>query len=158
MNGELKTLCTRHLQFGWWSLTCFVVLGITLEACHALKLSWYLGTGAESRRLMWTLAHAHGTLLALVHIALAATCLLRPVPVTRRQRWASALLMAASVLLPGGFFLGGLHVFDGDPGLGIWLVPVGGVCLFLAAFLTALETLRPLPTELPDVGRADCAD
>jgi hypothetical protein len=135
-------LCVRHLQFAWWSLSCFVVLGITLEALHGFKVVWYLGKDAEIRRLLWTLAHAHGTLLSLVHAAFAFTYVAIPVPLTRRRRLASALLMAASVLLPGGFFLGGTFVYEGDPGLGIWLVPPGAVCLLAGVFLTATDVVR----------------
>jgi hypothetical protein len=138
----VKVLCLRHLQFAWWSLSCFVILGITLEALHGFKISWYLGKNAEIRRLMWTLAHAHGALLSLVHAAFAFTYFAMPVQLIWRQRLASALLMAASVLLPGGFFLGGTFVYEGDPGLGILLVPPGALCLFLGVFLTAIDVVR----------------
>lgn len=139
---DLKSLCARHLQFAWWSLLCFVILGITLEALHAFKIVWYLGPTSETRRLMWTLAHAHGALLSLVHAAFAFTYFALPTPVTRRLRLVSALLMAASVLLPGGFFLGGLFMFEGDPGLGVWVVPFGAICLLLSVFLTATDVAR----------------
>lgn len=138
----MRALCVRHLQFAWWSLACFVFLGITLEALHGFKVGWYLGKDAEIRRLLWTLAHAHGTLLALVHAAFAGTYFVMPVPVTWRQRLASGLLMAASVLLPGGFFLGGTFVYEGDPGLGIWLVPPGALGLLLGVVLTAIDVVR----------------
>jgi len=147
---EADTLTTRHLQFAWWSLVCFVVVGITLEALHAFKIGWYLEPPSQTRRLMWTLAHAHGTLLSLVHAAFAFTCFAMPAR-TRRRRAASPLLMAASVLLPGGFFLGGAFIWDGDPGLGIWLVPPGALCLLVAVLLTALDTVlaqRP-PSDPP---------
>jgi hypothetical protein len=136
---EAKTLCLRHLQFAWWSLLCFLTLGIILEALHAFKSPWYVGQPSEYRRLLWTLAHAHGTVMALVHAAFAFTYFAIPARIRWRHRFASALLMAASVLLPGGFFLGGTFVFDGDPGVGIWLVPVGALCLFLAVVLTAVD-------------------
>jgi hypothetical protein len=48
-------------------------------------------------------------------------------------------LLAASVLMPGGFLLGGIWVYAGDPGLGILLVPVGGVLLFAAVLCAALS-------------------
>jgi hypothetical protein len=64
------------------------------------------------------------------------------VQLTWRQRLASALLMAASVLLPGGFFVGGTFMYDGDPGLGILLAPPGAFCLFLGVFLTAIDLVR----------------
>lgn len=128
----------RHLQFAWWSLLCFVTLGITLEAMHALKIGWYLDEPFETRRLMWTLAHTHGTLLALVHAAFAFTIHVLPPNSTRRRGLVSPLLVAASVLMPGGFFLGGFFIYSGDPGLGVWLVPVGAVCLFTSVLVTAL--------------------
>jgi len=138
----VKALCLRHLQFACWSLLCYVILGITLEALHGFKIGWYLGKDAELRRLLWTLAHAHGTLLSLVHAVFAFTYYVIPAQLTGRQRLASALLMAASVLLPGGFFLGGTFVYEADPGLGIWLVPPGAICLLLCVSLTAIDVVR----------------
>lgn len=50
----------RHLRFGWWSLLFFLTFGLGLETLHGLKVGWYLDVENETRRLMWTLAHAHG--------------------------------------------------------------------------------------------------
>ncbi|MGE3408364.1 MAG: hypothetical protein AB7I37_16215 [Pirellulales bacterium] len=143
---DLKSLCLLHLQFAWWSLLCFVVMGITLEMLHAFKVRWYLEQDSEIRRLMWTLAHAHGALLSLVHVAFAATYWFLPRKMLGRHRLASALLMAASILLPGGFFLGGTFVYEGDPGMGVWLVPLGALSLFLAVLLTATDISRSQPS------------
>ena len=57
----------RNLRFGWWSLLVFLCVGAVLEALHGFKIGWYVDVGNETRRLMFTLAHAHGTLLALVN-------------------------------------------------------------------------------------------
>jgi hypothetical protein len=46
-------------------------------------------------------------------------------------------LIGASALLPLGFFLGGVEFYQGDPGLGILVVPVGAVLLLAALFLIA---------------------
>jgi len=46
-------------------------------------------------------------------------------------------LRGATCLMPAGFFLGGLFIYSGDPGLGILLVPAGGLLLVVAVFLTA---------------------
>ena len=54
-----------------------------------------------------------------------------------RLRLASTSLVFASVLLPGGFFLAGIRFYEGDPGLGIVLVPVGAALLLLTAGLAA---------------------
>ena len=127
----------RHRRFGWWALLCFLTLGIILEALHGFKLGWYLDVSNATRRLLWTLAHAHGVLLALVNLMFAVT--LRAFPEIRGGwcRLASPCLLAANVLLPGGFFLGGLYVYAGDPGLGVVVAPLGALLLFAAVFLTA---------------------
>ncbi len=128
----------RHLRFGWWSLLVFLALGLLLETLHGFKLGWYLDAGAEMRRLMFTLAHAHGTLLALVNIAAGLT--LRAVKDFAPKPSASHALLWGSVLLPAGFFLGGLVIHDGDPGLGVLLVPLGALALLygVASFVRSL--------------------
>lgn len=116
----------QHLRFGWSGLLVFAVLGVVLEALHAWKASTYLGVDNETRRLMWTLAHAHGVGLSLLQIAYAASLkLMAAVPLQLTSR----LLNAASVLVPLGFFLGGVNTYEADPGFGILLVPVGALAL-----------------------------
>ena len=95
------------------------------------------------RRLLWTLAHAHGTLLALTHVAFAAG-------LTQFGRWsekplrlASFLLIDALILLPLGFFLGGAWHTEVDPWVGILLVPVGAAFLLGAVALIAWAASRP---------------
>ena len=136
----------RHIRFGWWSLLTFVALGILLESLLAYKVTWYLGEDYENiRRLMWRLAHAHGTLLSLVHLLFAMTVHLVPATVSQRgARFASPCFMAASFLLPGGFFLGGIFTFEqhADPGMGIFLVPVGALMMVVAVLLTALGVTK----------------
>jgi len=126
----------RHLRFGWWSLLLFATLGLVLESLQGLKVRAYLDVSNETRRLMWTLAHAHGTLLAIVHVIFALTWRSAPASLPS-PRLISASLIAASVLLPGGFFLGGVTFYSGDPGVGVVLVPVGGVLLLCALFSIA---------------------
>jgi len=130
MTDSAKTppLTTRHLRFGWGSLLVFVLFGGVLEAMHGFKVDWYLSFGSETQRLMWRLAHAHGTLLSLVHIAFAVTM----ARVSTEPRVASASLLGASVALPGGFLLGAFGGAGDDPGVGIALVPVGLVLLVIA--------------------------
>ena len=126
----------RHLRFGWWSLLLFATLGLVLESLQGFKVRAYLDVANETRRLMWTLAHAHGTLLAIVHVIFALTWRSAPASLPS-PRLISASLIAASVLLPGGFFLGGVTFYSGDPGVGVVLVPVGGVLLLCALFSIA---------------------
>jgi hypothetical protein len=127
----------RHLRFGWWSLLLFTVLGLGLEILHGFKVSAYLDASNDTRRLMWTLAHAHGTLLALVHVLFGLTIWVAPEMATRSRSLISWCLIGASVLLPGGFFLGGIVFYGGDPGLSVLLVPIGAVVLMIAIFTLA---------------------
>jgi hypothetical protein len=141
-------LIRRHLQFGWWSLLIFLTAGLALEALHGFKVGLYLNVSNETRRLMWTLAHAHGTLLGLVNLAFAATLRALPAWPEPNRRFASSCLLAATVLMPAGFFLAGVFIYSGDPGLGILLVPAGGILLFAAVFLTARALRWFNPVEL----------
>jgi hypothetical protein len=127
-----------HLRFGWWCLLVFLTLGAVLEAMHGFKVAWYMNVANETRRLMWTLAHAHGTLLGLVNIAFGLTIRATPELASHWPSAASPCLLAASVLLPAGFFCGGVVIYAGDPGLAIFLVPVGAVALLAGVGLTAL--------------------
>jgi len=140
-----------HIRFGWWALLFFLGLGFVLELLHGFKIRLYLDVSNETRRLMWTLAHAHGALLGLIHILFGLTVLGIPGLPKGTVRLVSRCLVAASVLLPGGFFLGGVSFYSGDPGVGIALAPVGAISLIIAVSLTARAVSRALPT--PDVGR-----
>jgi len=123
----------RHLLVGWLAISVFVAMGILLEALHGVKSGYLLDVQNEARRHMWTLAHAHGTLIGLMNLAFAFS-------ITRIESWSekslllsSRSMLAATILVPGGFLLGGLTIYAGDPGLGILLVPPGGLLLLLAA-------------------------
>jgi hypothetical protein len=127
----------RNLRFGWWSLLVFLSLGAALETLHGFKIGWYVDVGNETRRLMFTLAHAHGTLLALVNIAAGLTG--RNVDRFSLRPSVSFALIWAAILLPAGFFLGGIVIYDGDPGLGVWLVPIGALLLFYSVARVAID-------------------
>lgn len=134
--GPPTTAIRHHLKVGWWALLLFLTFGIVLESLHAFKIGYYLNTTNQTRRFMWTLAHAHGTMLALINLAFAATLpLLALTPKSRKI--ASILLTGATVLMPAGFFLGGFVFYGGDPGFGILLLPLGAVFLLVAVFLAA---------------------
>ena len=134
-------LAARHLRAGWWGLLLFLSLGLILEALHGFKIGFYLDVNNDTRRLMWTLAHAHGVLLSLVQLAFSATIpgLSRSSAATRLPL-ASKCLLASMALLPGGFFLGGIMVDGGDPWVGVLLVPVGGLLLLVGVLCCALCT------------------
>jgi hypothetical protein len=132
--GDLARL---HLRVGWWALLFFLSAGAALEAMHGFKLGFYLDVSNETRRLTWTLAHAHGTLLSILNLVFAATLSLAPAWTGGSRVVASRCLVGSLILLPMGFLLGGIFVHGGDPGLGVLLVPPGALLLFVAVLLAA---------------------
>jgi hypothetical protein len=135
----------RHMHIGWWGLLVFVALGVALETLHGLKVGGYLDPDRKLRRLLWTLAHAHGTLLSLVNITFALTLDRVGTWGHRRLQLASFLLIDALLLLPAGFFLGGIGHSETDPSPGILLVPVGALALVIAVALIAWSVPRSDP-------------
>ena len=131
----------KHQRVGWWTLLVFLGLGFALEALHGLKVSWYLDAGMQPRRLMWTLAHAHGTLVALIHIAFAATLRTEACAAAWVRR-ASPCLVSSSILLPGGFFLGGIMIQGGDPNPAVLIVPIAALVLIYGVVCAALALER----------------
>lgn len=121
------------MRFGWLCLGIFTLLGLGLDACHALKVPFYLDAGHETTRLLLRLAHSHGTGLALLNIAYALTA--KAYPAVARPL-ASTCLLGATILMPAGFFLGGLWAKQ-DPGLGVMLVPAGVLALLAGIFVVA---------------------
>lgn len=112
-----------HLRWGYGLLLVFMVGGLMLEALHAIKLGFYLDQSL--RRELWVLAHAHGALLAVLNLAYAATApALLPVErIGPIGRW----LRFGALLMPLGFFLGGIGNSESDPSLFILLTPLGAL-------------------------------
>ena len=135
---EKSQVVHRHLRLGWTLLLAFLSLGIVLETLHAFKVDLYMNTENQTRRLLWTLAHAHGTLLAIIHLVFAATLRFLPRENPKLQSSGSRCLTAASILMPAGFFLGGVSFYGGDPGLGTILLPIGAILLLMAVLRTVL--------------------
>jgi len=136
-----STYARTHLRFGWWALFAFATLGMALELLHGFKVQMYLAVSNETRRLMWTLAHAHGVLLAVINIIFALGIEAGRVP-TRNVPRISTMLIAAGVLLPCGFFAAGVAFYEGDPGIGVAVVPIGAVLLLIALFTIARDAAR----------------
>jgi hypothetical protein len=138
------------LIVGWIGLLIFLTLGIVLESLHGFKAGYYLDTRNSTRRLMWTLAHTHGTLFSLVNILFAVSLSHLAALRERRLRLVSFSLIGALTLMPLGFFLGGLKLYGGDPGPGILLVPVGAILLLAGVGAFTFEVVRNR-----DVGRVE---
>lgn len=148
--AALAPIIRRHLLEGWGGLLLFTCLGVALECLLAFKVPIYVDVESETRRLMWRLAHAHGTLLSLVHLAAAFSFSRFSLPTGPRPLGlCSGCLSGAGLLIPGGFFLAGLGAHDGDPGLSIALVPMGALLLVTGLALLAWESYRMTYTRPP---------
>ena len=115
-----------NLRAGFLALCAFSALGLLLEALHGFKLGFYLDVDNETRRLLWRLAHAHGALLGLVNVCYALAA--RAWPRLEDPPSGRALLVAL-LLMPIGFFLGGIFARGGDPGASVGLAAAGAVAL-----------------------------
>lgn len=129
----------RALVAGWFLLAVFLPLGLTLEALHALKVPIYLD--APLRRELWTIAHAHGNLLGILCLVYANLAE-RSFSDEAVRRSLSLWLRIGAVLMPAGFLLGGVLNAEGDPSIGIALVPVGGLALLYALVRAGWAALR----------------
>ena len=127
------------LRYGWSAVAGFLLMGLMLESLHLFKVPFY--EDVRLRRELWTLAHAHGTLLGALNVLFAATAV-SCIPGEAARLRASRLLRAGGVLVPFGFLLGGIGNAEGDPSLFIGIVPVGAVLAFLGTGALALGALR----------------
>ncbi|MBK6314547.1 MAG: hypothetical protein IPF53_09595 [Blastocatellia bacterium] len=123
-----------HSRFAMTLLFVALAFGIVLETLHGFKAVTYLMDPV--RKEFWSLAHFHGIGLALVNLVYSSWAGRTGLGV--RNRSVSLSLMAGSVLLPLGFFLAGIAHYGSDPGLGIFLAPVGAALVLYAIGAIAL--------------------
>lgn len=125
------------LKVGCALLAISLPMGVALEALHGFKVAQWLAS--PMRRELWRLAHAHGSMLGILCLLFVA---LAPhhVEDQRARVRAGRELALGAVLMPLGFFAGGVLNFEGDPSLGILLVPVGAV-LIVSALVRVLRAV-----------------
>lgn len=122
--GHGDPAVARCLAVGWTLVTTSLAFGLALESFQLVKLPFYLDV--RLRRELWTLAHAHGTLLGAIAV-LAAMSLERLVADLETRALAARLTMWGALLVPLGFLGGGIANAEGDPSLAIMLVPAGAL-------------------------------
>jgi len=125
-DAEQTRLCRRIAFQGWLSLAFWMSVGFLLESLMAFKASAYLDD--LQRRELFRLAHAHGSLLGVVLVLVALW-------VERGSRLSRAAIFAlrfGAVVMPVGFLAAGLWHPESDPGLAIWLVPIGALPLIFS--------------------------
>jgi len=126
-----------HARAGWTLLALGLLFGVTLEALEAFRVSWIVRDAWRNR--LWSLAHFHADALGLVNLVYRPWAGALPEP---GGRTASRLLVIGSALVPLGFLLGGLAHSEGDPGMGIFLVPIGAALVISVAARQAIRAWR----------------
>jgi hypothetical protein len=127
------------LRAGFVALFVFASLGLLLEVLHGFKVGAYLDVGNEARRLLWRLSHAHGALLGLINIGHALTVRAWP---RLQDRASERALLCALLLMPAGFFLGGVFAQGADPGASVGVAAAGAVALLFGLGRFALLSLK----------------
>ena len=111
-------------------------LGITVETLHGFKAGLYLDVSNQTRRLMWTLAHAHGTLLSVLNLVFATS-------IQRLPEWNGTARTLASRCLLGALvryaprLLAASTAGAAIPNSESCSFPPGALLLFLGVLLTA---------------------
>jgi len=128
----------KTLRTGWILLAVSLPLGVTLEALHGFKVQAYVSS--EMRREMWRLAHAHGTLLGILCLVFSVVADKQLVDPARAS--IAKLVRWGAVFMPIGFFAGGVLNSEGDPSLGVVIVPIGAALLVVALVRCAFNRAR----------------
>ena len=128
--GDRKTSTGMMVQ-GWAGIAIWMAVGLFLEGLLGYKTPSYLFD--QQRRELFRLAHSHGVLLNLLLIGAALCSRYLTLP-----RAANLSLRVGSVLMPLGFLAAGIWHPEGDPGLAIWIVPVGALLLIFGTVTTAM--------------------
>ncbi len=116
---------------GWAGIAFWMALGLVLEGLLGYKSPAYLFDA--QRRELFRLAHSHGVLLNVILVGAAICGSYVSLP-----RAAGVSLRAGSILMPVGFLLAGVWHPEGDPGLGIWIVPAGALLVIFGAVSVAM--------------------
>jgi hypothetical protein len=132
-------LAIRHKRFGWTSLLIFVGLGTLLEGLLGFKSIGLLLD--PLKRELWRLAHFHGAMLAIINLVYVFWADNNNL-LDHQQKSASRALIGGSVCLPIGFFIGGIAHPEGDPGIAIFLVPIGALMICYAIGLQVLAAWK----------------
>lgn len=110
------------LRQGFITLACWMTFGLFLEGLLGYKIPAYLNDNI--RRELFRLAHTHGALLSIVLIVITI-CL--KLDLFESKNYSQFSLRIGTILMPSGFLLGGIWHYESDPGIAIWLVPIGGI-------------------------------
>ena len=122
---------------GWIGIAFWMSFGLLVEGLIGFRAPVYLQDPV--RRELFRLAHTHGTvlsmLLLIVVLYLAKNFIVPPLAAL----WS---LRIGTLLMPVGFLLGGLWHYESDPGVLVFLAPVGGLMIIFGVIAIAASTFK----------------
>lgn len=124
-------------QQAWYGLAFWMAAGLLLEGLMAFRSPAYLQDPV--RRELFRLAHAHGTLLNILLLVAGLYLAKGLIAPPNMALWS---LRVGVVAMPLGFLLGGIWHYESDPGIGVFLAPVGGILVILGVVAICLSNYR----------------
>ena len=134
---EVKAADHSGLVFqGLVGIAVWMSFGLLLEGLIAFRIPDYLSDAV--RREMFRLAHAHGTLLSLVLVAVGLAWRAEYISLSKIGDW---MLRIGCVAMPVGFLLGGIGNSANDPSPLVFIAPAGGV-MMIFGIVAAVVSFR----------------
>lgn len=122
---------------GLVGIAVWMSFGLLLEGLIAFRIPDYLSDPVT--REMFRLAHAHGTLLSLVLVAVGLTGRSGYIAAPNIGKMA---LHIGSVVMPVGFMLGGIGNYESDPNPLVFFAPLGGIMVIFGIVISAVSFKR----------------
>jgi hypothetical protein len=133
-----KSVALHGLLFqAWLSIAVWMSFGLLLEGMIGYRIPAYLND--EIRRELFRLAHTHG---ALLNVILLLAGLGINAGLVAPSKIALLILRVGVIAMPLGFLLGGVWHTESEPGLGVWLAPLGGLMVILGAVDLAFSAFK----------------
>lgn len=134
MAKEAKQNISSLARQAWFGVAFWMTFGLLIEGLIAFRSPAYLQDPV--RRELFRLAHAHGALLSVL---LLVAVLYVERKIAGPPKIGLLLLRIGVVVMPIGFLLGGIWHYESDPGIGIFLAPLGGVLVIFGVIATAFS-------------------
>ena len=137
-NKNETTSADSGLVFqGLVGIAVWMSFGLLLEGLIAFRVPTYLLDNVT--REMFRLAHAHGTLLSLILVAVGLSARAEFISPPKLGNW---MLRIGSIAMPVGFLLGGIGHYESDPSPLVFLAPVGGVMMIFGLVAAVVSFKR----------------
>ncbi|MEP6847452.1 MAG: hypothetical protein ABI999_01260 [Acidobacteriota bacterium] len=122
---------------GWIGVAFWISFGLLIEGLIGFRSPSYLSDPV--RRELFRLAHTHGTVLSILLLIALIYLAKNFITPPTAAIWS---LRIGTVLMPAGFLLGGIWHYESDPGVMIFLAPLGGLMVIFGVIAIAVSTFK----------------